>query len=144
MPSSAPATAVIVGSGIVGASTAYFLTQRGVKVTLLDAAAPAAEATGAADGAVSVASKRPGAMMEAALAGVALYRELAEGGLFADVFKSRSTFIVAASDAERDVLLRPCRSAFQCRRQGRAAGAARHATALFRSVGGCQARRRSA
>lgn len=104
MPVSTPATAVIVGSGIVGAATAYFLTQRGVKVTLLDAVAPAAEATGAADGAVSVASKRPGPMMTAALSGVALYRELAAAGLFADVFKSRSTFIVAASNEECEVL----------------------------------------
>lgn len=104
MPSSIPATAVIVGSGIVGAATAYFLTQSGVKVTLLDAAAPAAEATGAADGAVSVASKRPGPMMIAALSGVALYRQLASAGLFADIFKSRSTFMVAASDEEGKVL----------------------------------------
>lgn len=104
MPVSTPATAVIVGSGIVGAATAYFLTQRGVKVTLLDAVAPAAEATGAADGAVSVASKRPGPMMTAALSGVALYRELAATGLFSDIFKSRSTFIVAASNEECEVL----------------------------------------
>lgn len=104
MPFSSPSSVVIAGSGIVGAATAYFLAKRGVKVHMVEAEAPAAQASGAADGAVSVASKRPGPMMSAALSGVALYRELANDGLFADVFKTRSTFIVAASDAECEVL----------------------------------------
>ena len=99
-----PSSVIIIGSGIVGAATAYFLNARGVAVRLLDASAPAAEATGAADGAVSVASKRPGPMMTAALKGVALYGELADMGLFAGAFKRRSTFIVAASDEECTVL----------------------------------------
>lgn len=99
-PSSHISSAIIVGAGIVGASAAYFLTELGVKVRLLEAKAPAAQATGAADGAVSVASKRPGPMMSAALAGIELYRQLARDGLFADVYKARSSFIVAASDVE--------------------------------------------
>src|SRR5690606_31989702 len=104
MPSRPPSSAIIIGSGIVGAACAYFLARRGVTVSLLDASAPAAEASGAADGAVSVASKRPGPMMEAALKGVDLYRSLAREGLFSDIFKTRSTFIVAASDEEGEVL----------------------------------------
>lgn len=95
---------IVVGSGIVGAATAYFLARRGAEVRLLDASAPAAEATGAADGAVSVASKRPGPMMTAAMKGVALYGQLADEGLFAGAFKRRSTFIIAASDDECTVL----------------------------------------
>ncbi|WP_176084812.1 FAD-binding oxidoreductase [Martelella sp. HB161492] len=104
MPVHPPSTAIIIGAGIVGAATAFFLTRRGVTVTLLDAKAPAAEASGAADGAVSVASKRPGVMMNAALKGVELYRQLARDGLFSDLFRDRSTFIIAASDVECAVL----------------------------------------
>ncbi|MCL6710012.1 FAD-binding oxidoreductase [Pseudomonas sp. R2.Fl] len=104
MPSPVSKTAIVVGAGIVGAATAWFLARRGVTVRLIEASAPAAEATGAADGAVSVASKRPGPMMTAALAGIALYRELARAGLFDGVFKTRSTFIVAASEEECSVL----------------------------------------
>ncbi len=103
-PSSLPSAVVVVGSGIVGAATAYFLAKRGVEVRLVEAVAPAAEASGAADGAVSVASKRPGPMMAAARAGVRLYRDLEAEGLFAGLFKTRSTFIVAASQAECAVL----------------------------------------
>ena len=101
---SPPSTAIVIGSGIVGAATAYYLGKRGVAVHLLEATAPAAEASGAADGAVSVASKRPGTMMTAALRGVALYRDLARDGLFADLYKTRSTFIIAASQAECELL----------------------------------------
>lgn len=104
MKSHPPSSAIVVGSGIIGAATAYFLAKRGVSVRLIDASAPAAEATGAADGAVSVASKRPGPMMSAALKGVRLYGQMADEGVFAGAFKRRSTFIVAASDEECAVL----------------------------------------
>ncbi|MHC1550544.1 NAD(P)/FAD-dependent oxidoreductase [Phyllobacterium sp. K27] len=104
MQSRPPSSAIVIGSGIVGAATAYFLAARHIAVRLIDASAPAAEATGAADGAVSVASKRPGPMMTAALKGVRLYGELADAGLFAGAFKRRSTFIVAVSDEECTVL----------------------------------------
>lgn len=111
-----PASVVVVGAGIVGSAAAWFLARRGLDVTVLDALAPAAEASGAADGAVSVASKRPGPLMQAALQGIALYRRLAgldgdpaagprgEDAPLAGLFHPRSTFIVAASPAEREVL----------------------------------------
>lgn len=111
-----PASVVVVGAGIVGSAAAWFLARRGLNVTVLDALAPAAEASGAADGAVSVASKRPGPLMQAALQGIALYRRLAgldpdlvagprgEDAPLAGLFHPRSTFIVAASPAERAVL----------------------------------------
>lgn len=104
MQSRSPGTAIVIGSGISGAAAAYFLAERGVAVQLIEAAAPAAEATGAADGAVSIASKRPGPMMNAARAGIQLYRDLAAAGLLKDLFKSRSTFVVASSEEECDVI----------------------------------------
>ena len=96
---------VVVGAGIVGAATTYFLSKRGFRVRLIEASAPAAAASGAADGAVSVASKRPGPMMTAALAGIALYRELQREGLLAGLFKSRPTVMVAETEAEVESLL---------------------------------------
>lgn len=97
---------VVVGAGIVGAASAYFLTRRGFRVRLLDAAAPSAAASGAADGAVSVASKRPGPMMATALAGIELYRQLTREGLFSGLFKMRPTIMVAENDLESDALSR--------------------------------------
>jgi glycine/D-amino acid oxidase-like deaminating enzyme len=96
--------AVIVGAGIVGAASAYFLSQADFSVQVIDTAAPAAAASGSADGAVSVASKRPGPLMQAAIAGVETYRELSANGLFAGLFKERSTYMVA-QDADEDAVL---------------------------------------
>ncbi len=96
---------VVVGAGIVGAATCYFLSQRGFRVRLIEASAPASAASGAADGAVSVASKRPGPMMTAALAGIALYRQLERDGLFAGLFKSRPTMMVAENEKEAEKLV---------------------------------------
>jgi glycine/D-amino acid oxidase-like deaminating enzyme len=95
---------VVVGAGIVGAATAYFLSRRGYRVRLIEAAAPAAAASGAADGAVSVASKRPGPMMTTALAGIALYRQLERDGLFSGLFKQRPTVMVAEDESEVESL----------------------------------------
>lgn len=96
---------VVVGAGIVGAATCYFLSRRGFRVRLIEASAPSAAASGAADGAVSVASKRPGAMMTAALAGIALYRRLERDGPFAGLFKTRPTVMVAEDDREAERLV---------------------------------------
>jgi glycine/D-amino acid oxidase-like deaminating enzyme len=97
---------VVIGAGIVGAATAFFLSQAGIAVRLLDASAPAAAASGAADGAVSVASKKPGPLMHAALAGISVYRALETSGVLAGAFKCRSTLILAQDDAEAAVLER--------------------------------------
>lgn len=104
MASSHPRSIIVIGAGIVGAATAFFLGRAGVAVRLVDASVPAAAASGAADGAVSVASKRPGPMMEMALAGAALYRSLDMEGVFSGLFKSRSTVILAQGDDEVAVL----------------------------------------
>lgn len=97
-------TIVIVGAGIVGISIAHFLSRAGRAVTVIDAAAPAAGATGASDGAVSVASKKPGVMMTLAAAGVAFYRRLTAEGVLADEFSERPTYLVAGTEAEAAML----------------------------------------
>ncbi|MBB4018832.1 glycine/D-amino acid oxidase-like deaminating enzyme [Chelatococcus caeni] len=97
---------VVVGAGIVGAAAAFFLEAAGARVTLVEAEAPAAGATGASDGAVSVASKRPGPMMALALEARAFYRELAARGVLEGLFHPRSTFLLARGDEEASLLER--------------------------------------
>lgn len=94
----------VVGTGIVGASAAHFLAEAGAKVTLLDASGPAAGATGASDGAVSVASKRPGPMMDFARHARAFYVRCETDGLFRGLFQRRSTFLVARTAIEADLV----------------------------------------
>ncbi|WP_029009769.1 NAD(P)/FAD-dependent oxidoreductase [Azospirillum halopraeferens] len=105
-----PRSVVIVGAGIVGISAAYFLSRAGVRPVVVDTAAPAAGATGASDGAVSVASKRPGVLMDLARAGVAFYAALARDGVLDGAFARRPTFLVAGTAAEEAVLHRHARS----------------------------------
>lgn len=95
---------VIVGAGIIGASAAYFLGRRGAQVTLLEGEAPSAGATGASDGAVSVASKRPGLMMDFAQRARALYGELSHGGLLAGLYHHRPTYLIARNDRELELI----------------------------------------
>lgn len=97
--------AVIVGAGIIGASIAYHLSLRGVTITLLESASPAAGASGASDGAVSVITKPPGPLMELGIRGKAYYNELAlPGGVLQGAFHQRPAFIAASSEAEIQVL----------------------------------------
>lgn len=66
----------VIGSGIIGASCAYQAAKRGLKVALFDAAVPTAGTSGACDGYVAVSSKKPGLMMELAMASKQLYPEI--------------------------------------------------------------------
>lgn len=95
---------VVIGSGIVGAATAFYLERAGARVTLLDADTPSAGATGASDGAVSVASKRPGTMMRLAREARDLYVRLAHEGTLADVFFSRPTYLIARNAPELELI----------------------------------------
>lgn len=96
----------IVGAGIIGMSAAHFLSRAGWRVTVFDGGAVASGATGASDGAVSVASKKPGPLMVMAVAAVRFYEQLVEAGVLIDEFTSRSTFVVASDEEELAVLER--------------------------------------
>ncbi|MFZ2103281.1 MAG: FAD-binding oxidoreductase [Oricola sp.] len=95
----------IAGAGIVGASIAYHLALRGMRVVIVDATGPAAAASGASDGAVSVASKKPGVMARLATASLVYTRELARnGGPLSGAFAPRPGFFFATDPAEESAL----------------------------------------
>ncbi|MGO4404367.1 NAD(P)/FAD-dependent oxidoreductase [Bosea sp. RAF48] len=104
MASSSSIHVAVVGAGIVGAAAAHFLAATGARVTLLDASGPSAGATGASDGAVSVASKRPGPMMDLARHARAFYVRSERDGLFRGLFHCRSTFLVARTAIEAELV----------------------------------------
>lgn len=96
---------VIVGAGIIGAAAAYFLTRAGVDVTVVEGEAPSAGATGASDGAVSVASKRPGLMMSIAQQARSFYGQLAEGDVLGGLYHPRTTYLIARNEHELGLLV---------------------------------------
>ncbi|HEX2090619.1 MAG TPA: FAD-binding oxidoreductase [Actinomycetota bacterium] len=67
---------VIVGAGVVGASTAYFLAQRGFDVEVIEGREPAWGASGRNPGFVWLHMRAEGTQMELALAGRRLYDQL--------------------------------------------------------------------
>ena len=96
---------IIAGAGIVGASIAWHASRKGLDVAIIDASGPAAAATGASDGAVSVASKRPGIMAKLAGASLSYCRELAsQRQVLRGVFHPRPSFLFARSNTEIDAL----------------------------------------
>jgi glycine/D-amino acid oxidase-like deaminating enzyme len=97
---------IVAGAGVVGASVAWHAARRGLRVAVLDAVGPAAAASGASDGAVSVASKRPGPLARLAGESLRYCREVLSlpGGPLARVFGVRPSFFFATDDVECDAL----------------------------------------
>jgi glycine/D-amino acid oxidase-like deaminating enzyme len=68
---------VVVGAGIAGVTTAYYLARRGVDVVLLDKVGPAAEASSGNAGMIGESGGDPANIMQLQQQTVALYREAA-------------------------------------------------------------------
>ena len=96
--------AIVLGAGVVGASTAWHLAQAGLSVALVDAEGPAAAASGASDGAVSVASKKPGPLARLATASLIYTRELAATGALKAGYHPRPSYIFGSGQAEIDAI----------------------------------------
>lgn len=92
--------AVVLGAGVIGASSAWHLAQAGLRVALVDAEGPAAAASGASDGAVSVASKKPGPLARLATASLLYTRALAQNGPLAGAYHPRPSFIFGSGADE--------------------------------------------
>ncbi|HTU31317.1 MAG TPA: FAD-binding oxidoreductase [Solirubrobacteraceae bacterium] len=67
---------VVIGAGAVGAACAYYLSDVGLSVTVLDRGSVASGTTGAGEGNILVSDKSPGVELELALLSSRLWREL--------------------------------------------------------------------
>ena len=102
---------IVVGGGVIGCATAYYLAQNGAAVTLLERGALASEASGAAAGMLAALSDEGGnrgaAFQQLCLDGMKLYDsllpELAATGI--DLrYRRAGVLHVALDDAEADHL----------------------------------------
>lgn len=69
---------IVVGGGIIGASTAYYLTKQGVEVTLVESNDFASGSSSSCDTAISLVTKKPGPVLDIAIESASLYSELEE------------------------------------------------------------------
>lgn len=94
----------MLGAGVIGAATARHIAEQGARVAVIDATGPSAGASGASDGAVSVASKKPGTLARLATGSLLYTRQLAAGGMLSHAFIARPAWYFATSDAEEQAL----------------------------------------
>src|ERR1044071_9510929 len=100
------ADVVIVGGGIAGLTTAYYLAKSGVKSVVVERDAVGSHASGCAYGGLSPVSGFgiPGPLAEIAQEGIRLHRELAAGleeetGIGVD-FRVRSSLAIALDETD--------------------------------------------
>lgn len=98
------ADVIVVGAGIVGLSTAYYLARKGVRVTLVESRDVAAGTSGACDGNVMVQSKRPGLVLDIAKAGAALYPVLLDEIGDEVEYERRGSLMVFEHESDLQVL----------------------------------------
>jgi glycine/D-amino acid oxidase-like deaminating enzyme len=72
------ADVVVIGAGVVGAACAYYLTQEGLSVIVVDRDCVASGTTGAGEGNILVSDKEPGPELTLALLSTRLWRELVD------------------------------------------------------------------
>src|SRR5262245_5666062 len=94
--------ALVIGAGVAGVATAYFLTKAGLKVRLVEARRPAWGASGRNPGFLWLQTKPRGLAMEFSLAGRAFAEELA-GQLPDYGFRSCGGLIAYRDDALAEV-----------------------------------------
>ncbi len=92
--------AIVIGAGIVGATTALALTNAGLKVLVLDRGSIASGTTSAGEGNILVSDKEPGAELDLALRSRDAWFELADdiGGGFE--LEAKGGVVVSSSGSE--------------------------------------------
>lgn len=98
------ADVVVVGAGVIGAATAYYLASQQISVALVERGGLVAGTSGACEGSILMQTKKPGLHLECARQSNEMYLGLAEE-LDADLEYSRhGSMMIAENDVELEQL----------------------------------------
>jgi len=94
----------VIGAGLMGLNTAYYLTKAGKSVVLLEQKEVANGASGACDDMIMLQSKKPGLMLELAMSSLEIYHGLTDE-LQTDIgFDTRGATILIQNEKELAVM----------------------------------------
>jgi sarcosine oxidase subunit beta len=96
--------AIVIGGGVIGTSTGYYLSKKGVKTLLLEAGSLGDGSSSACDGFVIMQSKSPGPHLSMALASEEMYRTLPEELDWDIEYKNCGGMIIIESDGEYEAM----------------------------------------
>ncbi len=99
------ADVVVIGAGVVGAACAYYLTQAGARVTVIDRGGVAGGTSGRGEGNLLVSDKTPGPELDLAVRSLSLWSTLAStwaGAAFE--YEPKGGLVVSATEAGLDGL----------------------------------------
>ena len=91
---------IVVGGGIIGLSCAYYLSQEGKKILLLEKGEIGEGASTSCDDMIFLQSKKPGILLTIALESLAMYEKLATDLPIDIEFKSRGGMVLIESEAQ--------------------------------------------
>lgn len=96
--------AAVIGGGIIGLSSAYYLLKSGRRVLLIEREQFGAGASGACDDMILLQSKKPGISLELALESMEMYRTLSEELETNVEFESRGGMILIENEEQLAVM----------------------------------------
>ncbi|HEY3772011.1 MAG TPA: FAD-binding oxidoreductase [Solirubrobacteraceae bacterium] len=103
-PATATRDVVVIGAGAVGAACAYYLSEAGLSVTVLDRGSVASGTTGAGEGNILVSDKQPGPELALALLSGRLWRELDPEVAASAELELKGGLVVAPQEQALDAL----------------------------------------
>jgi sarcosine oxidase subunit beta len=97
---------IVIGGGIIGVFTSYYLTEEGLKVLLIEKGDFASGTSGACEGGIAIHNKTIGKDMELAQESVRLYKNLSEDLGEEMEFRQTGGMMIAETEEEAEALKR--------------------------------------
>jgi glycine/D-amino acid oxidase-like deaminating enzyme len=95
---------VVIGGGIIGLSSAYYLLKSGKRVLLIEKNHIGAGASGACDDMILLQSKKPGISLQMALESLEMYKKLSEELGYSVEFESKGGMILIENDQYLNIM----------------------------------------
>ena len=95
---------VVIGGGIIGCSSAYYLTRAGVKVTLIERRGIGEGTSGACDGFVMLQSKHPGLPLRMAMRSAEMYQGLEEELGYETQYRRNGGLVLIENEEMREIV----------------------------------------